>query len=228
MRTTGQSDLAETTRQRKLPVKLRAVWRELPVKFRAALRRVPAKMPRRKKTTKTPAKPLDTLPQKGGRGRPSKIPLSWVIGRAGNHRTRLTELWPKLETALLTCRTEQNIANAFENHGQPYTSHYVPELVADILALIRDPKFPKRQEQRINFLADSVGGRPDLALRTSRDICEKERARQRRKSPHKILRHEYYVECSCGYRGPACDNACRKCGAEIALSLDELMGRGLF
>ena len=62
--------------------------------------------------------------------------------------------------------------------------------VPHILALIRDPKFPKRQEQRINFLADSVGGRPDLALRTSRDICEKERARQRRKSPHKILRHE--------------------------------------
>jgi hypothetical protein len=185
-------------------------------------------MPRRKKTTEKSMKPLDTLSPKRGRGRPSKIPLSWVIGRAGNHRTRLTQLWPKLEAPLLGCRTQHDIANAFENHGEPYTSRYVPELVSDILALIRDPKFPKREEQRINFLADSLGGRPSLALRTSRDICEKERARQRHKSPHKILRHEYYVECSCGYKGPARDNACRKCGAEIALSLDDLMGRGLF
>jgi len=104
----------------------------------------------------------------------------------------------------------------------------VPALVGDILALIRDPKFPKRREQRINFLADSLGGRPDVALRTSRDICAKERAKQRSRSAHKILRHEYYVECTCGYKGPARDNACRKCGAEITFSLDELMGRGLF
>ncbi len=154
--------------------------------------------------------------------------MSWVVGRAGNHGVRLTQVWAKLEAPLLAARTEQDIANAFENYGQPYTSHFVPALVGDILALIRDPKFPKRREQRINFLADSLGGRPDVALRTSRDICAKERAKQRSRSAHKILRHEYYVECTCGYKGPARDNACRKCGAEITFSLDELMGRGLF
>jgi len=185
-------------------------------------------MPRRKKATKKASKPLDTFSSKRDRGRPPSIPFSWVVGRAGNHRTRLTQLWPKLEAPLLASRTEQDIVSAFENCGQPYTNHYVPESVADILALIRDTKFPKRREQRINFLADSLGGRPTLALRTSRDICEKERAKQRRRSPHKILRREYYVECSCGYKGPARDSACRKCGAEIALTLDDLMGRGMF
>ena len=31
------------------------------------------------------------------------------------------------------------------------------------------------------------------------------------------------IECSCGYQGPARDNACRKCGAEIPLSFEELL-----
>ncbi len=210
-----------------VPVKLSAVLRETPVKFRADLQGIHAIMAKRKKATNNPSKSLDTLSPERGRGRPSKIPVSWVIGRAGNHRTRLTQVWPKLEAPLLASRTGPDIANAFENYGQPYTSHFVPALVGDILALIRDPRFPKRREQRINFLADSLGGRPNIALRTSRDICEQERAKQRRRSPHKILHHEYYVECSCGYKGPARDNACRKCNAEIAFSLDELMGRGL-
>src|SRR6185437_1868270 len=185
-------------------------------------------MPGRRKPSKRPTIPLDALSREPRKGRPSKIPASWVIGRSGKLRIQLNQLWPSLEAPLLASRTEKDIANAFENYGQPYTSYYVPGLVADILALIRDAKFPKRREQRINFLADSLGGRPDVALRTSRDICEKERAKQRRRSPHRILRHEYYVECSCGHKGPARNNACRKCGAEIGLSLDELMGRGLF
>lgn len=209
-------------------MKLRAVSREPPVEFRTGSHAIRAKMPRRKKSTKQPLKSLDTFSRERRRGRPSKIPVSWVVGRAGNHGVRLTQVWAKLEAPLLAARTEQDIANAFENYAQPYTSHYVPGLATDILALIRDPKFPKRREQRINFLADSLGGRPDVALRTSRDICAKERAKQRSRSAHKILRHEYYVECTCGYKGPARDNACRKCGAEITFSLDELMGRGLF
>ena len=180
------------------------------------------------KISKKPATPLDTLSKKPSRGWPPKIAASWVIGRAGKFRIQLNQLWPRLEAPLLASRKEQDIANAFENYGQPFTSYYAPGLLADTLALITDPKFPKRREQRINFLADSLGGRPDVALRTSRDICEKERADQHRRSPHRILRHEYYVECSCGYKGPARNNACRKCGAEIGLSLDELMGRGLF
>jgi hypothetical protein len=44
--------------------------------------------------------------------------------------------------------------------------------------------------------------------RRSREICAEERAKIR----HVIVRREYYIECSCGYEGPARDGACRNCG----------------
>jgi len=125
-------------------------------------------------------------------------------------------------------RTEEEVTAAFENTRRRMPQTFAPHLASDILALIHDPKFPKRREARINFLADSLGGRPELSFRRSRDICERERAKQRKKSPHHIIRKEYYVECSCGYKGPARNDACRKCGAEISFSLEELTARGLF
>lgn len=125
-------------------------------------------------------------------------------------------------------QTVEEVKTAFETYGQPYAGDFVPERASDILALIRHPKFPKHSEARINFLADSLGGRPNLSLRTSRDICERERARQRRKSQHHIIRNEFYVECTCGYKGPARDNACRKCGAEIPASIYGLTSGGRF
>ncbi len=168
----------------------------------------------------------DPYSEKRLKGRPRKIPLNWVIGRAYNHRIQLRQAWPRLEAPLLSAQTVEEVQTAFEKYGQPYANDFVPARTSDILALIRDPKFPKRPEARINFLADSLGGRPNLSLRTSRDISEKERARQRRKSQHHIIRHEFYIECSCGYKGPARNNACPKCGAEIGVSLHEWMGRG--
>ena len=191
-------------------------------------------MPRREKGREKPRKTLDRFSakeygkgrkghdpysKKKPRGRPRKIPLNWVTGRAYNYRLQLQQVWSKLEAPLLAAKTVEEITAAFESHGQPSASGLVPERAADILALLRHPKFPKRSEVRINFIADSLGGRPSLSLRTSRDICEKERARQRRKSRHRILRNEFYIECTCGYKGPARDNACRKCGAEIPVSL---------
>lgn len=72
---------------------------------------------------------------------------------------------------------------------------------------LHDPRFPKRQQARINFLADSLAGLGRVTPRSSRDICARERAKERAKSRHKIIRYEFYVECSCGYKGPARDNA---------------------
>ncbi len=185
------------------------------------------KFRKRKKATKKASRPLDKVSakrpsgtRKAGqgepvakaevhystrrpRGRPQKIPRNWVTGRAYNYRIQLSQVWPRLEGSLLGAQTEEEVTDAFENHAKPYAQNFVPAMASDILALIRHSKFPKRPEARINFLADSLGGRPDISLRTSRDICERDRAKQRRKSPHKILRHEFYVECSCGYKGPA-------------------------
>lgn len=161
------------------------------------------------------AKPRDPYAVKRPRGRPAKILGSTVIGRADNCRYQLKQVWPQLEGPLVAAQTEDEVKTALETHAPVYASTYVPFQVADIFALIRDKQFPKDSEARINFLADSLGGRPTLKFRSSRDVCGRERAKQRAKSPYHILRHDYYVECSCGYEGPARDGACRKCGAEI-------------
>ena len=167
---------------------------------------------------------IDTFSKKRGRGRPQRIPRSWVIGRADNYRYSLAQLWAKLRDPLLAAQTEEQVIAAFENYGQPYAGDFVPRMAGDILALIRDPSFPKRSVAQIGFLANSLAGRPSVECRTSRDICVKERARQCAKSPHKIVRKEFYVECSCGYKGPARNDACRKCGAGVPFSLGTLWG----
>jgi len=121
----------------------------------------------------------------------------------------------------------EEVTAAFQSSAQPYDREFVPRLSEDILRVIRERKFPKRAEARINFLADSLAGRPNVEPRTSRDICTKERAKERAKSPYKILRKEFYVECSCGYRGPASNDACRDCGAQISYLPEMLLGMGL-
>lgn len=167
-------------------------------------------------------KPRDPYLRKRPRGRPAKIPSSTVIGRANNYRIQLKEVWNKLEDPLLAAKTVEDVITAFENYGKPYANGFVPSRASDVLALIYAKSFPKDSEARINFLADSLGGRPNVTLRSSRDICGRERAKERLKSRYKILRKEYYVECSCGYKGPARDNACRNCGAEISF-IEELI-----
>jgi hypothetical protein len=172
-------------------------------------------MPRRKNQVQKTQKSIDTFSAKRGRGRPWKIRHSEVIGRAGNYRGIFARVWPRLRDPLLATRDENEVIAAFENHAQPYAREFVPRLAPDILEMIRDPKFPKMPKAQINFLADSLSGRPNVTLRTSRDICAKGRAKERAKSPHKIIRKEFYIVCSCGYKGPALNDACRKCGAEI-------------
>jgi hypothetical protein len=83
------------------------------------------------------------------------------------------------------------------------------------------PRFPQLsqfttetiQVARINFLADSLAALGVVVPRRSRDICAAERAKAKRE--HHVIRYEFYVECSCGYKGPSKDHACRRCGAKI-------------
>jgi hypothetical protein len=113
----------------------------------------------------------------------------------------------------------------FREFAQPYAGEFVPQLSSDILKLRNDPDFPQRAIPQIRFLARSLAGRGTLSFRTSRDICEKAAGQKELKSPHRILRREFYIECSCGYKGPALDNNCRKCGAEPQLSINLWIGR---
>jgi hypothetical protein len=118
--------------------------------------------------------------------------------------------------SLLAAQTAADVLKALDLAGQYWRNELgsgtIPAL---ILAILRDSKFPKkRKQQQINFLADSLAAWGSVSPRRSRDICEEERRKE--KKAHHIVRHEYYIECSCGYEGPAKNNACRKCGAEIS------------
>ena len=176
-------------------------------------------------------KALDTISnsvanrEKKKRGRPRKTPWEWVKGRFPNYEFQLREVWKELEPRLLQARTERDVSAAFDEFAEQYAGEFVPRLSSDILALLGDPDFPKRAEPRIKFLARSLAGRPLLSFRTSRDICDKATIQEELKSPHRIIRREYYIECSCGYKGPALDNGCRKCGAQPPPSIYEWTGK---
>lgn len=146
------------------------------------------------------------------------------MGRASNYEFQLGVVWEELQAPLLVAQTADQVTEAFEEFAEFCSGEFVPRLSSDILSLLSDPDFPQRASPRIRFLARSLAARPNLSFRTSRDICEKADRQKKLKSPHRILRREFYVECSCGYRGPALNNACRKCGAEPELSLYEWTG----
>jgi|ERR1039458_5537257 hypothetical protein len=159
--------------------------------------------------------------KKRKRGRPAHIQPSVVVGSADTYRLWFEHLWSKLGPRLLAARsaqkiTAEEITKAIRENAPDISVSLAPysEL---ILQIVRDPKFPAvRSASQIHFLADSLGGQGLVKPRRSREICVQERSRVR----HVIVRQEYYIECSCGYRGPALDGACRGCGTgELSLDL---------
>jgi hypothetical protein len=161
-------------------------------------------------------KSVDSFGQKRGRGRPYYVRHSEVIGRAENYKGILGYVWSDLCGPLVAAKSIEQVIEAFDKYAEAYAREFVPRLAEDILKVVHEPKFPKRQDPQIKFLAESLAGRPNVEPRTSRDICAKHHAIERTKSPHRIIRKEFYVECSCGYKGPAQNDACRKCGAQIS------------
>ena len=158
--------------------------------------------------------PLDKHSEKQPRGRPVTIKASWVRGRADNYRYIFDQIWDHIWSGLSKAKTQQEVIQAI---ARPEVGSYALDLirVADvILRTLQDRKFPKRKrESQIDFMADSIAAHGMLTPRSSRDVCERERARIKR--VHRILRYEYYVECSCGYKGFSKSHACPKCEAEI-------------
>ncbi len=131
-------------------------------------------MPKSKKPTKKLQNPLDTSPEKRGRGRPYRIRASEVSGRAYNYRLIFNQTWEVLGEKLLRAQTQGEVLQAFE--GTAYKEEFAV-LFSLILDVLHDPDFPKRdKEARINFLADSLAARGVVTPRTSRDICARERA----------------------------------------------------
>lgn len=146
--------------------------------------------------------------EKRRRGRPPNIDRSFLLGQADHYRVVLLQFWPKLGPQLLAAQSPEEIVRAVREDAPGIKASVVPfsEL---ILKILRDPKFPRaRSASQIHFLSDSLGGQGFVTPRRSREICAEERSKVR----HVIVRQEYYIECSCGYQGPAFDGACRNCG----------------
>lgn len=177
-------------------------------------------MAKTEKLPKRVKKRLDTFLQTRGRGRPG-VRVSEITGRSYNYRLIFSQIWDIVGRPLLAASTKEEVVKALE--PTPYKDGFAG-IASLVLQVVRDPKFPKRREAQINFLGNSLAGRGLISPRRSRDICEQEPARERAKSKYKIIRKEFYIECSCGYKGPARDNACRKCGAEISIWSETMWG----
>ena len=161
-------------------------------------------------------KALDTLSPKRPPGRPQTVVPSAIEGRADNYRGIFDHVWDELWPALSTADTEEEVVAAFQTAIPG--DHQYSDSAALILRVLKEQHFPKRRQARIGFLADSIAGLGIVTPRRSRDICVEERARQKR--THHILQVEYYVVCSCGYKGPSLNRACRRCGAQISEDWD--------
>jgi hypothetical protein len=169
-----------------------------------------------KKRPRSPQKTLDEFSAKRGRGRPPNLPRSWIVGRAGNYRFILDQVWDRLWPLLSKVDSETDVTEAFQQGASPYDRQFVPAMAGLVLRVLHEPRFPKRRSARIGFLADSLGGGDSVTPRRSRDICAEWRAKEKEaQQAHRIIRYEFYVECSCGYKGRSQEHACAKCGASI-------------
>ena len=170
-------------------------------------------MKKRRETNKSAKISLDTVFGKPRRGRRPSIAPALVRGSADRYRILLEGGWNELEEPLLAAQTEEEIAKVFQR-VLPNCQDFL-RLTPLILKAKAERVFPKRKRAQIKFLADSIAGGGIVTLRRSRDICAEERAADARR--HMILRYEYWIECSCGYKGRSENHCCRKCGAVLYL-----------
>lgn len=170
-------------------------------------------MRKRKNVHKMAKNPLDNGSEKRGRGRPRKIDASSVRAYADGCRHWLERNWNDLGVSLLSAKTEEEISKALQKVDW---ENLIPRSPSLILNVLMETKFPKRKKAQINFLADSIAGGGTVTPRRSRDICAQQRKADAQR--HYILRYEYWIECSCGYRGQSQNHCCKKCGAVLYIS----------
>ncbi len=164
-------------------------------------------MPKHRKAAKKAKKALDTFPWKRKRGRPGVSP-SETLGRGENYRLIFSQIWKDVGQRLVKARTEEEVVRAFD-HSPSYKAEFAP-MAPLILRVLRERRFPKTVQPQRNFLADSLAGLGRISARRSRDVCEQER----KKKVHYIIRQDYYIECTCRYKGPALHGRCPRCGTE--------------
>jgi hypothetical protein len=142
------------------------------------------------------------------KGRPARIDPNVVVSSADVYRAWFHQFWPKLGLRIMRAESKADIERAIVEEA-PTIAGGLSQYSELILKIVHDRRFPHaRGTSQIHFLADSLGGQGLVTSRRSREICTAERT----KVKHVIVRREYYIECSCGYKGPALDGACRECG----------------
>jgi hypothetical protein len=161
----------------------------------------------------------DESSEKRGPGRPRNIDPHFVIGTAKTFHAQFTYAWPTMGEQLLAAPSAAEVWEVVKS-GRGVISNIDFVFSERIFQIIHDPKFPQvRTKSQIRFLADSLGGCGLVTPGRSREIC----ARERKKVRYVIIRRDFYIECTCGYEGPALNGACQKCGT-LELS-DELKRR---
>lgn len=133
---------------------------------------------------------------------------SEVYGRALGYRTIFDQVWNKLGKPLLKTSSEAKVVKAFKAKAPQHAQEFVPSLVRLIFEVVHHPKFPKRRKPRINYLADSLAALGKVRPKRSREIVAQELAKERARLKHRVLRREFYIECTCGYQGPAYKGKC--------------------
>jgi hypothetical protein len=157
------------------------------------------------------------------RGRPVLAKPEMVLGNSDTYALWFRQYWPKIGERLLAGESSAEIAELIRTETRGISANLEP-VIPLIFKVVRDRRWPQvRAQAQIQFLADSLGAQGIVSPRRSREICAKER----KKTKHVILRREFYIECSCGYTGPALDGACRNCGTatpspELLLREDDL------
>lgn len=183
------------------------------------------KMPKPRKAQKRPKKTLDTYAEKRGRGRPRWVDPGETKGRADNYRGILNLVWDGLYPLLSVAQTDQDVIRAFEEGAPGYVREFMPALASFVLQVIHARNFPKRRQAQVNFVANSLAAYGQVSARRSRDICQRERLKENR--AHHIIRYEFKIECSCGYKGFSRDHACPRCKAKIEFEFHSMLSHAL-
>ncbi len=165
-----------------------------------------------KKVEKTAQKPADTGVGKRRRGRPG-VRKSEVENRADDYRLTLEQDWNVLASTFLKAQSEEEFKKLLDEAPYHVRNKFAPIRFSLVEKMRADPKFPKTVKAQIRFIGDSLAALGRVAPRTSRDIC----AEGRKKKRHRIIRQDYYIECTCGYEGPAKHGACPGCGARAGI-----------
>jgi len=150
-------------------------------------------------------------PQKRG-PKPKVRPIE-VLGRAENFQVILGQVWDRLWPLLSRVQSEDDVTKAFQEGARPYDREFVPVLSQLLIGVLKEATFPQRAKSMQRFIADSAAALGAVTARRSRDICAQERLAKKR--AHRILRWEFFIECSCGYQGQSRNHGCPACGTNI-------------